>query len=201
VDEIDAYLDRLASADPTPGGGSAATLVGAMGAALCGMVARITAASERYAGVHQAALAVSADADVLRERFAAARPLDEAAYRRVVEASALPKSSDAQKSLRTAALQRALIGAAEAPLAAAGLSAEGVALADRTNALGNTHLVSDVECALHFFGASLAASVANVRINHRSIKDAEIVRTQDERLIAIVSAAHETLERLLPRLA
>jgi methenyltetrahydrofolate cyclohydrolase len=200
VDQIDAYLDRLASADPTPGGGSAATLVGAMGAALCAMVARITAASERHAGVHQAALAVVADADALRERFAAARPLDEAAYGRVVEASALPKATDSEKNRRTAALQAALIGAAEAPLAAAGLSAEGIALADLTSGLGNPHLVSDVECALHFFSAALAASVANVRINHRFIKDPEIVRTQDERLVAIVDVAHETLERLLPRL-
>jgi formiminotetrahydrofolate cyclodeaminase len=201
VDQIDAYLDRLASADPTPGGGSAATLVGAMGAALCGMVARITAASERHAGVREPALAVAADADALRDRFGAARPLDEAAYRRVVDASALPKASDAEKTLRTAALQAALAGAAEAPLAAAGLSAEGVALAGRANDLGNAHLVSDVECALHFFNASLAASIANVRINHRYIKDAELVRTQDERLIAIVGVARDTLERLLPRLA
>jgi formiminotetrahydrofolate cyclodeaminase len=200
VDGIDAYLDRLASADPTPGGGSAATLVGAMGAALCAMVARITAASERYAGVHQAALDVAADADALRERFAAARPLDEDAYGRVVEASALPKGTDAEKLLRTAVLQAALIGAAEAPLAVSGLSAEGIALADRANALGNPHLVSDVECALHFFRAALAASIANVRINHRFIKAPETVRAQDERLVAIASEAHETLERLLRRL-
>jgi len=200
VDGIDAYLDRLASADPTPGGGSAATLVGAMGAALCAMVARITSANERYAQVHEAALRVVAGADALRDRFQAARPLDEAAYGRVVEASALPKASEADKRHRTATLQAALIAAAEAPLAVAGLCAEGIALADRANALENTHLASDVECALHFLRAALAASIANVRINHRFIKDPETVRVQDERLIAIVNEAHVTLERLLPRL-
>ena len=197
---IDAYLDRLASAEPTPGGGSAATLVGAMGAALCAMVARITAGNDRYASVRDEALTVVATADVLRERLAAARPLDEEAYERVVAASALPKGTDEQKRARTAALQAALVGAAEAPLAAAGLSAEGVALAERANALGNTHLVSDVECALHFFRAALAASAANVRINHHFIKDEEIVRTQEERLVAIVDAASASLRRLLPSL-
>lgn len=200
VNGIDAYLDRLASADPTPGGGSAATLVGALGAALCAMVARITAASGRHAAVHDEAAAIAQAADVLRERFAAARPLDEAAYQRVVDASALPKATDDEKRARTAALQSALVGAAEAPLAAAGLSAEGIALAERTNALGNDHLVSDVECALHFFRAALASSIANVRINHRFIKDAAVVRAQDERLVAIAGVAHATLERLLPRL-
>ena len=197
---IDAYLDRLASADPTPGGGSAATLVGALGAALCAMVARITAGNDRYGPVRADALAIVAAADTLRERFAAARPLDEAAYERVVAASALPKATDDEKRARTAALQAALVGAAEAPLAAAGLSAQGIALAERAHALGNTHLVSDVECALHFFRASLAGSAANVRINHHFIKDAATVQAQEERLVAIVEAAAATLQRLLPSL-
>jgi formiminotetrahydrofolate cyclodeaminase len=200
VNGIDAYLDRLASSEPTPGGGSAATLVGALGAALCAMVARITAANGRYAAVHGEARAVAEAADVLRERFRAAQDVDEAAYGAVVDASALPKATDDEKAARTAALQRALAGAAEAPLAASGLCAEGIALAARANALGNTHLVSDVECALHFFRGALAGSVANVRINHRFLKDADIVQAQDERLVTIVSEAHETLERLLPRL-
>jgi formiminotetrahydrofolate cyclodeaminase len=201
VDGIDAYLDRLASSDPTPGGGSAATLVGAMGAALCAMVARITAGGKRYAAVRDEALAIAGAADALRERLAAARPLDEAAYGAVVAASALSHETDAQKRVRKAALQLALGGAAEAPLVAAGLCAEGIALAARAGALGNSHLVSDVECALHFLRAALAASIANVRINHRFIDDPEIVRAQDERLVAIAGIAHETLERLLPRLA
>jgi methenyltetrahydrofolate cyclohydrolase len=200
VSGIDAYLDRLASAGPTPGGGSAATLVGALGAALCAMVARITAGNDRYASVRPEALAIAAAADVLRERFAAARPLDEAAYERVVAASALPKASDDEKRTRTVALQAALIGAAEAPLAAAGLGAEGIALAERAHALGNTHLVSDVECALHFFRAALAGSVANVRINHHFIKDAAVVQAQEERLVAIVDDASAKLHRLLPSL-
>jgi len=178
----------LASADPTPGGGSAATLVGAMGAALCAMVARITAESPRHAAVRDQARSIVSEADRLRSRFEAARPLDEQAYGRVVEASALPKSSDEEKHARTAALQAALIGAAEAPLVAAGLAVEGLALARRAQALGNEHLVSDVECAQHFFRAARAAGAANVRINHRFIKDAEVVRAQGDRLAAILHA-------------
>jgi formiminotetrahydrofolate cyclodeaminase len=164
------------------------------------MVARITAASERYAAVRDEAGAIVAASDALRERFMAARPIDEAAYGAVVAASARPKSTPDEKQARATALQAALAGAAEAPLVVTGLCAEGIALAARTNALGNAHLVSDVECALHFFRAALAASVANVRINHHFIKDPELVRGQDERLVAIAGVAHETLERLLPRL-
>ncbi len=201
MDRIDAYLDRLASAEPTPGGGSAAALVGALGAALCAMVARITAASERLAAVRPRAEALAAEADALRARFTAARPLDEEAYARVVAASALPKADGEQKRARKLALQRALAGAAEAPLAAAGLAAEGFGLAERAAALGNAHLASDVECALHFFRAALAACVANVRINHRFIEDAGLVRAQDERLAAIAHAAAEAEQRALARVS
>jgi methenyltetrahydrofolate cyclohydrolase len=200
VDGIDAYLDRLASAEPTPGGGSAATLVGALGAALVAMVARITAQAGRHAAQRPEAEAIAAEADALRERFRAAQTLDEEAYAAVVAASALPRGTAAERQARTGSLQRALAGAAEAPLAASGLCAEAIALAARANALGNAHLVSDVECALHFFRAALAGCVANVRINHAFIKDAEVVRAQDERLVAIVTNAHDTLDRLLPKL-
>jgi formiminotetrahydrofolate cyclodeaminase len=189
VHGIDAYLERLASADPTPGGGSAATLVGALGAALCAMVARITAGSERYAAVRAQAQAIVAEADALRARFLVAQGVDEEAYAQVVRASALPKSNDDEKAARTAALQRALTGAAEAPLAAAGIAAEGMALAQRAEALGNAHLVSDVECAIAFFRASISASAANVRINHRFMRDEAVVRAQDDRLAAIIAAA------------
>jgi formiminotetrahydrofolate cyclodeaminase len=189
VHGIDAYLERLASADPTPGGGSAATLVGALGAALCAMVARITAAGDRYTAVRTQAEAIVTEADALRARFLAAQTVDEEAYARVVAASALPKSNDDEKAARTAALQHALTGAAEAPLAAAAMGAEGMELARRAEALGNTHLVSDVECAVAFFTASISASAANVRINHRFMRDAAIVRAQDDRLAAILAAA------------
>lgn len=189
MDGIDAYLERLASADPTPGGGSAATLVGAFGAALCAMVARITSAAARHAEVRPQAEALAAEADALRERFAAARIVDEAAYAHVVAASALPKTTDDEKRVRTERLQAALAVAAEAPLTAAGMAAEGLALARRVEALGNAHLVSDVECATAFFRAALEASAANVRINHRFMRDAERVRAQDDRLLAILAAA------------
>lgn len=161
------------------------------------MVARITAAGHRGGALRDDAEAIASDADVLRDRFVAARPLDEAAYQRVVDAMALPKASAEEKRARTAALQSALAVAAEAPLVAAGLSAEGMALAQRAAALRNEHLVSDVECALHFFEAAFSASAANVRINHRFLKDEEVVLRQADRLTAIAHAIDEAKKRAL----
>jgi formiminotetrahydrofolate cyclodeaminase len=198
---IDAYLDELASAAPTPGGGSAAMLVAACGAALCAMVARITAQSPKHAAGRGAAEVLADDADALRERCGAARLLDEAAFGEVVAAQALPRGSEGEKAARTRAVQAALVHAAEAPLAAAGLCGEGIALVERAAALENPHLISDVECALHFLRAAQAACVANVRINHRYIRDPAIVQSQDERLTALVTATHAAADRVLTMLA
>jgi formiminotetrahydrofolate cyclodeaminase len=180
--DFDRYLDALASADPTPGGGSAATLVGALAAALCAMVARITLASPKHSAAHAAAATIAAEADALRARFLELRVADEAAFGAVGAAQALPRATDADRAFRTAALQHALVGAAEAPLDTAGVATQTLALAQRTGDLGNAHLMSDVECALRFARAAFDASVINVEVNHHYIKDAAVIADQQQRL-------------------
>jgi methenyltetrahydrofolate cyclohydrolase len=192
--EFEAYLDALASADPTPGGGSAATLVGALAAALCAMVARITLAAPKFAAVHEEAAAIAGAADDLRRSFLELRPADEAAFRAVVDAQALPRATDAEKETRRVRLQQALTGAAEAPLEAAQRATDAFGLAARTADLRNTNLMSDVDCALRFARAAFDASVANVEVNHRYITDADTVTQQRERLatLALASRAFES---------
>jgi formiminotetrahydrofolate cyclodeaminase len=189
--EFEAYLDALASADPTPGGGSAATLVGALSAALCAMVARITLTSAKLAPVHEEAAAIASDADDLRARFVEMRPHDEAAFRAVVAAQALPRATDAEKAARREVLQSALVGAAEAPLEAARLAADAFALTARTAELHNANLMSDVDCALRFARAAFDACTANVEVNHHYITDADIVNRQRELLATYARAARE----------
>jgi len=176
--EFERYLDALASADPTPGGGSAATLVGALAAALCAMVARITAAAPKHAAVREAAEEIAANADALRAAFLAQRPADEAAFGAVVTAQALPRATEAEKVARTAALQAALARAAGVPLDVASLALVAFTVTKRTAALGNPHLGSDVACALHFARAAFDASVENVRVNHHYLRDATLVARQ-----------------------
>lgn len=189
--EFETYLDALASADPTPGGGSAATLVGALAAALCAMVARISLTSAKLAPVHAEAAAIVAEADDLRRRFVELRPIDEAAFQAVVTAQALPRTSDAEKTVRRDALQAALVGAAEAPLHAAQLARDVFALTARTAELHNANLMSDVDCAMRFARAAFDASAANVAVNHRYITDEATVAQQRERLAALARAARE----------
>jgi formiminotetrahydrofolate cyclodeaminase len=195
--EFEGYLDALASAEPTPGGGSAATLVGALAAALCAMVARITLGSPKLASVHEAAVAIAEDADDLRRRFVDLRPVDEAAYAAVVRAQALPRRTDEESALRRETLQGALVAAAEAPLETMRLATDAFALASRTAELHNANLMSDVDCALRFARAAFDAGTANVDVNHRYITNPETVAYQRERMATLERAAREFETRAL----
>ena len=187
--ELHAWAERLASASPTPGGGSAAAVVGALGAALCAMVARIT-------GAGAATDAIAEEADRLRRALLVERHLDEIAYGAVVAAMALPRSTAAEKSLRMHQLQEALVSAASAPLGVARRAAAVVALADATLALENENLISDVLCAAEFGAACLAASAANVRINHKYMKDRALANTQAGELAELEDSARAHVERI-----
>jgi len=77
------------------------------------------------------------------------------------------------------------------PLHVAARALEAFNLAERTARLRNPHLNSDVACALHFARATLDAAAANVRVNHRYLRDAAIVEGQHERLTAIERRATE----------
>jgi formiminotetrahydrofolate cyclodeaminase len=182
VETLDDYLTALASANPTPGGGSAATIVGAAAAALVAMVARITAANPKYAERAGTARDLAQRADALRSALLAARAEDEEAYGRVVTASGLPRTTEQAKAERTTSLQAALAGAASAPLQAAGLARDVLRLSEAALGLENPHLASDVGCAASFAAAALEASAYNVRVNHRYLRDPALVERQERSL-------------------
>jgi methenyltetrahydrofolate cyclohydrolase len=187
VDTIDAYLERLASDAPVPGGGSAAAIVAALGAALVGMVGRLTSRATKFVAFAPEAGELVRRADVLRRGLDEARARDERAFSAVVDAQAMPKHTDTERAARTAALQLALTEAADAPLHCAGLAGDVIVMAQGMAAAGNTGLASDVGCAAEFGAAAVAACAYNVRVNHRYMRDEDAIERQ--------RLALETIER------
>ena len=182
METLDDYLTRLASDSPTPGGGSAATIVAATAAALVAMVARICAGSQKYAPFREELDGIVARADALRAELLAAGNNDERAFADVVEATALPRGSQREQTVRSQTLERALAGAAQAPLATIGLVVEVARLATTLLDIPNRNLASDVGCAVEFANAAVAACAYNVRINHRFMHDAAAIARQADEL-------------------
>ena len=190
VESLSDYLEQLASREAVPGGGSAAALVGALGAALAAMVARIGAPDETLAR----------EADQLRAHLIEARFRDETAFRAVVAAQALPKGNDDERAVRRVALEIALGAAAEAPLHAASLALAVLELSERVFDASTAALVSDAGCAAEFANSALLACAYNVRINHRYMKDAAAIARQSAALTAMEGRATKVLARLRERL-
>lgn len=194
VETLSDYLHALASDAPTPGGGSAATMVAASGAALVAMVARISAGNPKYAASAELCRDLVRRADALRADLLSARVRDESAFDQVVAAQALPKSTDDEKAARAARLEAALTAAAAEPLHGARLALDVLRLAAHALAIPNRNLVSDVGCAAEFASAALHASAYNVRINHRFMKDEASISGQAHALERYEREASALLE-------
>lgn len=169
-------LERLGSSDPVPGGGSAAALSGAMGAALVAMVAELTIGRPDYTE-HEAVIRhLRFDALDRRAQLLDLAEQDAAAYEAVVRARRMPKGSDPEREARTAALRQAMVAAADVPLRAAVVAAEVLDLAQRIAPIGNRNAVSDAGVAALLAAAAIRGALLNVRINLPYLADDDALR-------------------------
>lgn len=195
--QLRAYLDDLASSQPTPGGGSTAALSGAMGAALVCMVARLTLSKAEYAAVHTEVGEIVQGAETLRARFQVLMAEDMEAYSKLSACLKLPKVTDEEKATRTRAIQASLIDAALVPLEMAERSVELVGYCQHIAEIGNKNVLSDIATASTL--ASSAASGASwmVRVNIQGLKDLAQAETLNHRLNAALHTVTEGAQRVI----
>ena len=168
---IETFLDELASAAPTPGGGSAAAIMGAMGAALVAMVCNLTIGKKGYEQHDAEMRDVLAQCEARRRRLTAMVAEDVAAFDSLMAAYKLPKASDDEKAARSAAIQAGLQRATQVPLDCAKECAEVVRLSGRAAEVGNQNVISDAGVGVLAAWAALRSAVLNVNINAPSLKD------------------------------
>lgn len=168
------FLDRLASTDPAPGGGSAAALAGAMAAGLVAMVARL---SKGKGGDDAAFERTAQEADRARGWLTDLAGEDARAFEAVMRAMRLPRGSDEEKRVRQAAIQQALRGAAEVPLRVMRRTVDVLKLLPELAGQGNPHAVSDAAVGTLLAYAAAHGALHNVRINLASISDDAYVAT------------------------
>lgn len=156
---------RLATSDPVPGGGSAAALAGAMGAALVRMVVELTT-GRPAAEAHESELTeVAIAAAQFQSELLSLADADAAAYAAVVAARRLPKDGEREREARRVQLDAALREAIRIPLATARAAAEVLALAERLVPIGNRNAISDVGVAALMAVTALRGAALNVEIN------------------------------------
>jgi formiminotetrahydrofolate cyclodeaminase len=168
---VETFLNELASSAPTPGGGSAAAIIGAMGAALLSMVCNVTLGKKGSEAVEPDMNAVRDQSERLRARLTAMVAEDIAAFDGLMAAYRLPKSNDEEKARRAETIQANLRAATETPLACARACAEVVVLARRAAEKGFAGVVSDAGVGVLAANSALRSAALNVHINAPSLKD------------------------------
>ncbi len=193
-DTIGKFLDELASSAPTPGGGGAAALMGAMGAALVSMVCNLTIGKKNYEAVSDDLKKTLEKAEALREALTTGIDEDVVAFNTLMGAYGLPKATDEEKTARTAAIQEALKAATLAPLATCKICYDVIALSKEAADKGNLGVISDAGVAVLAANAGLRSCALNVFINAKSIKDRDFAEKQLAEIDALLARASAETE-------
>ncbi|KXW56837.1 methenyltetrahydrofolate cyclohydrolase [Ferrovum sp. PN-J185] len=201
---LQSFLSDLASAKPTPGGGGAAAVSGAMGAALISMVANLTIGKKGYESVENEMNEQLTQSENLRKIFISLIDEDINTFNQLMSAYKLPKDTDEQKLERSATIQLRLKDATLTPLSIAKTALEGILLAQRSAQFGNTMVISDAGVAVEMLLSALKSAALNVFINAPSIKDHTFkevaLKEIDELMIRGSSIAEQVFENVKDKL-
>jgi formiminotetrahydrofolate cyclodeaminase len=191
------FLAELKSASPAPGGGSAAALAGAVGAALALMVGNLTVGNAKYQSVQDEVKALLPELEEQLARLQRYVDEDTAVFNQVMAAYRLPKATEEEIAARSRAIQQALEQAASLPMTVAGCCQEVLVMARRMLAIGNANAASDAAVAGRMAHAAMWAAIYNVRINLGSIKDQEFAARMRQRIDTVLGKADAAMADLL----
>ena len=194
---IQHYLDDLASAQPTPGGGSTAALSGAMGAALASMVCRITIGKESYVEVKQEIEGLLARTEYLRSRFQQLMQQDIEAFGHLSASYKLPRETSEEREYRTDMIQKRLVEAALVPLEVVESAAELIKSCQRIAEIGSISVLSDVATGELLASCSGKGAAFMVRINLRSIKNDKLAVELNNRLNTALATIEEVVDQII----
>lgn len=169
---LEGYLDKLASAEPTPGGGTAAAVAGATASALAEMVLGLTLGKEKFKDREPALLPMLPQARRLRGEFLTLADQDARAYDGFVHAMRLPKGTPQEQEARKRAMQHAALVASEVPMRTAHAAVEALGLLGALAQLGNPSARSDVHVAALHAWVAFEGGRLNVLANLDGLGDA-----------------------------
>ncbi len=186
------FLEKLASDEPAPGGGSASALAVAAAAGLVEMVAHLTRGREQFVSAEADMEAVLRAVPGLRRELTDLIDKDTAAFNGIMKAMRLPKSTETEKAARREAIQAATRQAAEVPLRVTALAGEVLALARVVAEKGNPNAITDAGVAGRLGLAGAEGAGLNVRINLAGVKDADYRSRTESQLKANLELARKT---------
>jgi glutamate formiminotransferase/formiminotetrahydrofolate cyclodeaminase len=175
------FANELSTDSPAPGGGSVASLAGALGAGLAAMVSNLTMGKKGYDEVQEEMIQIGVAGQQLKDEFLADIDLDTDAFDRLMDAFRMPKKTEEDQALRQAAITEATKGAIAVPMRVLKRTIAALGLVKAVAQKGNQNSLSDAGVGGLMSRAAALGAYYNVLINLQGLDDAEYVsRTRSE---------------------
>jgi formiminotetrahydrofolate cyclodeaminase len=195
------FVDVLATAAPTPGGGGAAALAGAIGMALGNMVGSLTLGKPKYAAVQEDIVALKAQASALQDRLLALVERDAKVFAPLAKAYGLPTNSQAQKAKKALVMEKCLRECAAVPLEIMAACAQAIDLQAQFAAKGTAIAISDVGCGVVLCCAAMRAASLNVLVNSKSMSDRDYAQEVNQEAKTLLESSIPQAEAIFANVA
>ena len=169
------FADETASESPAPGGGSIAAYAGALGVSLATMVANLSSHKKGWDHRWQSFSIWAEKGQAFKAELLRLVDADTRAFNGIMEALALPKGTDLEKSIRNEAIQAATKKAIDVPFRVMEVAASGMELIRVMAIDGNPNSVSDAGVGALCARAAVMGAFMNVRINAKDYEDRNYV--------------------------
>ncbi len=184
---IEEFIEKLSSKSPTPGGGGAASVSSAMGAALCSMVCELTIGKKKYKEFEEELIMAAEKAKNLQRKLLQLAAEDEVAFLPLSKAYSLPETTEDEKAYKAETMEKCLVTAAETPFESAKTSYEVILLLDSIKDKCSKLAISDVGVGAVSAKAGLQSAALNVFINTKLMKNEDNAKRFNEELTKILS--------------
>ncbi|KAA0002351.1 MAG: cyclodeaminase/cyclohydrolase family protein [Thermoplasmata archaeon] len=187
------FLEKVADSSPTPGGGTAAALVGSLASALSEMVCNLTIGKEKYKDVEDEIKKERGKCMEYRKKLTALMDDDARAFNKVMEAFRIPKEREGRKEV----IQEAYKEAASVPLATAEYCLKVMESARKIAEKGNKNSITDAGSSVVLANAAFRSAIFNVRINLSGIKDENFVGQTEKKIAAMEEKVEEIMKEAM----
>ena len=195
------FAEELASKKPVPGGGGAAAMVAALGAALNTMVANFSYGKKKFIDIKDKHEELIKRGEILRVKLIDLVNKDAEVFEPLSRAYVMPSNTDEEKALKNKTLQRYLIEACSAPMETLEFSYDAILLHEEILDISSKNIISDVGVWVQFLKAALNSAYLNVLINLNSMDDEDYVRGQRDKAEKLVDrgtkVADEVYQKVL----
>jgi len=165
------FVDEVSRDSMAPGGGSVAALSGALGAALAGMVANLTASKRDMFELHTEMCELSVAAQEIKDKLNISVDRDTDAFNEIIKAVRMPGKTEQDKKTKAKATEEANQYATSVPLETASLCLDAMKMAQSAAMKGNPASITDAGVAAQMAKAGFEGAIYNVRINLQSVNE------------------------------